>query len=336
MKKQCYLDYNIKSNSIEGGRRARAPLLRQWKFTCRRLSGRDVMEIIWSNEYIWDKGFHLLNAESLRVPGLHMFGHAKFTRVNKGLKEHYHPGCMEITVFVKGSQRYAVNGQEYDLAGGDVYTTFLEEGHSTGGNPIGIAEYYWFQLDMREKEGFLGLRAPYDAWLYEKAAAWSRRVVRVEFTEIALLRSAFEAFSEGHSGSSGAWIRGQSAFVNFLTGLLESESDNTEITEDIQKIIQYIDECLPGVVSLQKLAEISGYSVSHMRKKFREQTGVPLREYINMQRIEIGKKLLQEGATVTETAICLNFGSSNYFSSVFRQFTGRTPTEYREEYVGNC
>lgn len=292
------------------------------------------MRAVLSDGYSLDKEFQHLPADHLHIPGLHMFGHNRFLKAVEKLDEHYHPGCMEITVMVKGNQKFVVAGQEYSVSGGDVFITFQDEGHSTGENFIGGIESYWFQLDMREKQGFLGLHAPCDEWFYQRIASWKSRVLKVKASEITLLRSAFNCFVETGTEKTEVWLRGYALFLAFLTGMLNSDVQLLPMTADIRSAMEYIRERLPAEIDMEELAEFCGYSVSYLQKKFRRQVGMTPREYINRQKIDMAKTMLENlKLSVTEISYQLCFGSSNYFSTVFRQFTGYTPTQYRERLI---
>ena len=61
---------------------------------------------------------------------------------------------------------------------------------------------------------------------------------------------------------------------------------------------------------------------------------VPLKQYISNYRISKAKQLLEdEFNKVTEIAIMCGYANSNYFAKVFKEVTGMTPIEYREEKV---
>ncbi|MFQ9872255.1 MAG: helix-turn-helix domain-containing protein [Oscillospiraceae bacterium] len=69
--------------------------------------------------------------------------------------------------------------------------------------------------------------------------------------------------------------------------------------------------------------------MSRFKQQFKEQVGVAPREYINNCRIEAAKELLStREMPITQVALELNFSSSSYFSAVFKQITGMTPTQY--------
>ena len=84
-------------------------------------------------------------------------------------------------------------------------------------------------------------------------------------------------------------------------------------------------------LTLEYLSEIAGYSLSRFKIKFKENIGTSPAEFITMQKIEYAKAvLLQKPESITNLALSLGFSSSNYFSYVFRKYTGRTPSEYRK------
>jgi two-component system response regulator YesN len=64
---------------------------------------------------------------------------------------------------------------------------------------------------------------------------------------------------------------------------------------------------------------------------FKEETGIPVTEYINMARIKKAKELLANTSLkVYEIAYEVGFNDQHYFSSVFKKIVGLSPTEYRE------
>lgn len=273
-------------------------------------------------------------------------GHIRFWRAAEELEEHYHPGCLEIVAVISGNQTYAVGGKEYSLFGGNVFTTYTNEVHSTGQAPQAVSELVWFQLNMEKEEGFLGLREPFDRQLYQRMKNWDRRIVKMESEAIMRLLEALQCFEEAGSVEAGGRkadgmesssvggldkrLRGHSLLLGFLTELLEADRKQAQVADDILRGLTFIEEHLTDRIELEQLAACCGLSVSWMKAKFRDQIGMSPRDYINRRKVERAKVLLEEGAlSVTEIAFMLDFGSSNYFSTVFKRITGLSPTEYR-------
>lgn len=275
---------------------------------------------------IQDKGFHVLPANFLNIPGLHMMGHAKFDHAFQILDEHYHPNCMEIMVIADGHQNFWVDGTKYPLYGCDVFTSYVNEGHSTGPDHLTVSEQLWFQLDLREPKGFLGLTSPLDRQLYQMVMQWNQRVAKVQPEDVERLRQAFDCMEAGTQK-----IRGFSLLLEFLTNLLAQEDRRASITEDIQNVIDAISTRISEQLTIKELAEYAGISESWLKRKFCMQMGISIREYINRQKVEKGKHLLvQKNYSVTEVANALGL-SSSYFATMFRRYIGCTPKEYQRD-----
>jgi len=73
-----------------------------------------------------------------------------------------------------------------------------------------------------------------------------------------------------------------------------------------------------------------GFSRSYLFAIFKSATGMTPNDYYLRIRIEKAQQLLAHSAQpVTSIALETGFSSSQYFSSVFRKYTGQTPVEYR-------
>lgn len=74
-----------------------------------------------------------------------------------------------------------------------------------------------------------------------------------------------------------------------------------------------------------------GMSRTSLYNKLKAITGIGLNDYINKIRIEKAILLIQTGGlSVAEIAEQVGFTTSRYFSTVFKQHTGQTPTQYKD------
>lgn len=100
-------------------------------------------------------------------------------------------------------------------------------------------------------------------------------------------------------------------------------------TPAIQEVILYIDSHLSQSLSVQQVAEALHFHPSYLSRKFKQETGRNLTDYVNYQRIEYAKLLFQTGKTnVTNVALSCGYSSSSYFSKVFKKYTDAFPSEY--------
>ncbi len=82
---------------------------------------------------------------------------------------------------------------------------------------------------------------------------------------------------------------------------------------------------------VRRLARVSGVSVAHFARSFKEAFGVPPHRYLLTRRIERAAALLRDtDLSVTEIALQTGWGSLGTFGRVFRDVTGESPGELRE------
>jgi AraC-like DNA-binding protein len=98
---------------------------------------------------------------------------------------------------------------------------------------------------------------------------------------------------------------------------------------------KFLRERLSEPLSVSTLAEHLGVSRARLFAAFRTGAGMSPHDYLLRARIErAGALLATTRRQVTDVALDTGFGSSQYFSTVFRKFTGQTPLEYRAELPG--
>ena len=97
----------------------------------------------------------------------------------------------------------------------------------------------------------------------------------------------------------------------------------------ITPAVEYIDTHYTETTDLTALAKLCALSESQFFAAFRQQTGMPPIRYRNHLRVEQAKLLLAgEECTNREIAELLGFESLYYFSRVFKNHTGMSPSEY--------
>lgn len=107
---------------------------------------------------------------------------------------------------------------------------------------------------------------------------------------------------------------------------------NPKLSSPIAKCRDYI-EMHPGEkIRAKDLAKLAGYTEYYLTRRFKEETGMSVSDYVQQSKIERAKVLLNSTAlSIQEISEQLCFGSRNYFSRVFCEAEGCTPTQYRKK-----
>lgn len=106
----------------------------------------------------------------------------------------------------------------------------------------------------------------------------------------------------------------------------------TRYSKQIQSCCDFIEVNVEEDVTLAMLAKRMGYNEYYLARKFKEETGSSIVNYIKSVKVERAKVLLTCSLlTIQEISEKLHFCSRGYFSDVFRTMTGKTPGRYREE-----
>lgn len=124
-------------------------------------------------------------------------------------------------------------------------------------------------------------------------------------------------------------------YDSFIKSLANGSSINTCAEQHKQNYItsctiEYIDEHLSEILSLDVLASICYCSKPYLSAVFKKNIGQTLTDYICSKRIGRSRELLDlTTMSVSEIAYACGYSDPSYFTRVFRQLEGISPTKYR-------
>lgn len=100
----------------------------------------------------------------------------------------------------------------------------------------------------------------------------------------------------------------------------------------VQKICLYIEENLSSALTLSEVSAIFHYNSSYLSRMFKAERGEGFSEYVNRVKIERASRLLLEtNLKIYQIAEAVGFRDVRYFTRLFSQLTGKTPSEYRKK-----
>lgn len=102
------------------------------------------------------------------------------------------------------------------------------------------------------------------------------------------------------------------------------------------RVFNYIDKNYMYDISLESLAELSGYSKYHFSRIFKQYSSVSYLQYLNERRVRAAEQmLLRSNTSVTEIAVRSGFKSLATFNRIFRNIKHCTPSEFKKLYEKN-
>lgn len=104
-----------------------------------------------------------------------------------------------------------------------------------------------------------------------------------------------------------------------------------DVSQPVRDCCDYIKAHFWEPITLSDLAKNACYSEYYLTRKFQREMGTSLKDYLLYTRLDYAKiLLLATEDSVREISEKLQFGTRNYFSRIFREQEGCTPTEYRD------
>ena len=106
---------------------------------------------------------------------------------------------------------------------------------------------------------------------------------------------------------------------------------NSEYTQRIDRVIDYLRKNLHRPVKLGELAGVACFSEFHFHRIFGAVSGETLNQFTNRLRLEKAARLLRYSEqSLTEIALDCGFSSSAVFSRAFRSGYDTSPSEFRK------
>jgi len=246
----------------------------------------------------------------------------------------------EIYVLLEGEQYYFIEEKTCHVTAGTIMLIGKEKIHWTG--KAGCSRQKRILVEIKEewldsflkKNGFWSLQQLFHTYQMLTPKEW-------EFKEICrLLLEVKEEIAEKKLGYEIiVKMKISQVFIVIMRYGMDSykerriEEKSTEKYHIVQKAVKYIQNNCEEKLLIQEVADALFISRCYLSRIFKEYTGVTVNEYIVIQRVQKGKKLLQqEEYSITKISELAGFESITYFGKVFKQYTGKTPRMYRSQF----
>lgn len=126
--------------------------------------------------------------------------------------------------------------------------------------------------------------------------------------------------------------------LNLITCIIDEKKNevvekNHAIDPEIQEIIHFLHENYHKKITIPEICELFSINRTTLSQRFKKNTGKTIMNYLTTTRVRIACTLLRDTSLlIYEIMHRVGYEDTTHFGRAFRKHTGKTPSEYRQEY----
>lgn len=113
-----------------------------------------------------------------------------------------------------------------------------------------------------------------------------------------------------------------------VSRIVEEARLEKTVGNTVVKVIRYVDENIESVLSVDQIADELKYSRSYLSRIFSEKMNMSLHQYIDQRKVAAAKRLMEEGLSVSETAVRLGYLYPQSLWKLFWRCEGCPPSDF--------
>jgi AraC-like DNA-binding protein len=260
-----------------------------------------------------------------------VLGYSHFTSSKPCVSEHTHPGCLEVTLCLRGSLIFECGGEERHLLPGTAAVTQPDERHRLSTNPKGLVTYWLFFRLEPSKPALLHLPSAES----EALRAALRSLPRPLFKATEQLRLAFQRLFHLYDCAPKGPFRSlamRGATLDLLLALIEAARTPPAPSGGarLRALVDAMRRHPEKPYTIDAMARQTALSPSQLITRFKAVTGFPPYTFLLNCRVRAAQARLRETVLpITRIAQELGFSSSQHLAMQFKREFGISPSELR-------
>ena len=248
-------------------------------------------------------------------------------QTKKDFSYHYHD-FHKIIVFISGKVTYHIEGKAYHLKPRDILLVSQGAIHNPEIDPSVPYERYifWIRDDLSCQE----LNT-----CFQKANDRSFNLVRADSALQERLKDLLpeieQTLQNKHFGDTvlrNALFTQFMIYINRIFLRTSSSPDKKTYSSDtqVEQLLKYINRNLSENLSIDQLANRFFFSKYHMMRKFKNETGYTIHNYITSKRLLMARSLISQGIPVMKAAQASGFHDYTTFVRAYKKQFGKAPS----------
>ncbi len=274
----------------------------------------------------------LANFPHIRMVGLEIYDAA-----TNSLPQHWNDG-LELCMVLEGEFTWVVEGKEVQVRGGEATVTRPWEIHGGSGGIMNRGVLAWIVVGLESGYDLPLAVGPWSRLCSTPGAALLERLTDASLTKLGRIPELERLFFSLQRELEDQDLGHEYRVNGIVDDMLILVCRHCQPTESSDGVANRLDRLLREVSAhpekdwqVSQLSEQLGLSVSTFIKHVREKTGLTPKNYLVHARIQAACSLLADtGRNVTDIAFDTGFSSSQFFSTLFRKYTGLSPRQWRE------
>lgn len=248
-------------------------------------------------------------------------------QTKKDFSYHYHD-FHKIIVFISGKVTYHIEGKAYHLKPRDILLVSQGAIHKPEIDPSVPYERYifWIRDDLSCQE----LNT-----CFQKANDRSFNLVRADSALQERLKDLLpeieQTLQNKHFGDTvlrNALFTQFMIYINRIFLRTSSSPDKKTYSSDtqVEQLLKYINRNLSENLSIDQLANRFFFTKYHMMRKFKNETGYTIHNYITSKRLLMARSLISQGMPVMKAAQASGFHDYTTFVRAYKKQFGKAPS----------
>ncbi|MDO4548474.1 MAG: AraC family transcriptional regulator [Clostridia bacterium] len=221
-----------------------------------------------------------------------------------------------------GSGVCEVGGEKHTIERGDAFICYPDCQFSVKSDASSRWEYYWVGFSGSEANVLVG------------RLGFSRTSPVIQIgTEQVYRQLYMDIFTERGPALSHSTAMTGRLYLLF-SHLLEKTGEKGDVGDKFQLALDYINDNFGKKLTPNDVCRATGVSGSWLYRLFMKRMGISPGKYIAVNRIDASTMfLINTRMTISEIAYKVGYDDPLYYSRVFKQMMGLSPSEYRKSHA---
>ena len=243
------------------------------------------------------------------------------------IEYHYHT-FHKIIILLAGKAGYAVEGERYELAPGD----FVLVGSGSIHRPVVETGDYYERMILYIAPDYLRALTVGDcdpSECFRQAQETFQYVYRDEGGSC--VRPLFQALAETvRQGGYGAALLAQAQFTELMVEVNRVVRGGHRVgaaggDSKVVSLLQYLNLHLADPLTIDELAARFYISKYHMMRRFKEETGYTIHNYVVTKRLMLARDRISAGVPVGEACYACGFRDYSAFARAYKKLFSASP-----------